>query len=65
MIEYYFIRQRIGRKYTYAVYKGDRRTFCKYVCGFPCEKAAAAYCRTKNAEECRKSFITTNKYHYV
>lgn len=51
MIEYYFIRQRIGRKYTYAVYKGDRRTFCKYVCGFPCEKAAAAFCKEHNPDK--------------
>ena len=51
MIEYYFIRQRIGRKYTYAVYKGDRRTFCKYVCGFPCEKAAVAYCKEHNPDK--------------
>lgn len=50
MIDYYYIKQKRGRKFTYAVWQGDHATFARYMCGFPCKEAAEHYCRTKNAE---------------
>jgi len=50
MTEYYFIKQKRNRKHIFAVWLGDHRKYARFVCGFPCEKAAKAFCAGKNEE---------------
>ena len=61
-IDYFYIRQKVGRKHTYAVWVGDHLTFCTYVCGFPSEEGAKAFCKQKNAEERQKAKATQHLY---
>ena len=53
-VDYFYIRQKVGRKRIYAVWEGDHLSYCNYVCGFPTEQAARAFCAEKNEEERQK-----------
>jgi hypothetical protein len=54
--EYFYIRQKRGRKRVYAIHYGDHTTFARYICGFPTEQAAKAYCREHNDELRKQSW---------